>query len=56
MKLRLVLPVAVIAGFTVYCIFARHFRHKEVIAQAIADGVTRRAHEYRTRDERRWGP
>jgi hypothetical protein len=42
---RLLLPVALIAGLTAYAIFARHFRHKEVIARTIAYGATRRALE-----------
>ena len=42
---RFVIPVAVIVGLTVYAIFARHLRHKEVIARTIAYGATRRALE-----------
>lgn len=42
---RLVFPVALIAGLTAYAIFARHLRHKEVIARTIAYGATRRALE-----------
>jgi hypothetical protein len=37
--------VALIAGLTIYAIFARHFRHKELIARSIAYGATRRALE-----------
>jgi len=43
---RLALPVALIAGLTAYAITTRHLRHKEVIAQAIAYGATRRALEH----------
>lgn len=42
---RLLLAVALIAGLTAYAIFARHFRHKEIIARTIAYGATRRALE-----------
>jgi hypothetical protein len=49
---RLVLSVALIVGLTAYAIFARHFRHKELIARTIAYGATRRALEQRAFAER----
>ncbi|MGC5224483.1 hypothetical protein ACPW96_18110 [Micromonospora sp. DT81.3] len=45
MVFRLVLSVALIAGITAYAIIARHYRHKELIARAVAYGATRRALE-----------
>ncbi|MBG6239964.1 hypothetical protein IWX78_002954 [Mycetocola sp. CAN_C7] len=42
---RLVLSVTLIAAITGYVILARHVRHKELIAQIIAFGATRRALE-----------
>jgi hypothetical protein len=47
MAVRLLLAVAIVTGLTAYAMFARHFRHKEVIARTIAYGATRRALEQR---------